>query len=234
VFRRVVSFAVFVIALGIALTTFEWAKAIGTSMLASAGIVGLAASLAARPTIENLVAGLQIALTEPIRLEEVVIANAEWGRIEEITTTYVALRTWDLRRVILPLSYFIQTPFENWTRKTADLLAYVYLYLDYTMPIEPLRLELTRILTSSAGWDKKVNVLRVSDASEHAIQVRALMSAADSGVAWDLHCEVRERLLEFVQKNYPQCLPRNRNELPEIHARLAPADGNSHLERRES
>jgi hypothetical protein len=110
----------------------------------------------------------------------------------------------------------------------------VYLYLDYTMPIEPLRLELTRILTSSAGWDKKVNVLQVSDASEHAIQVRALMSAADSGVAWDLRCEVRERLLEFVQKNYPQCLPRNRNELPEIHARLTPADGNSHLERRES
>jgi small-conductance mechanosensitive channel len=230
VFRRVVSFAVFVIAL----TTFEWAKAIGTSMLASAGIVGLAASLVARPTIENLVAGLQIALTEPVRLEDVVIANGEWGRIEEITTTYVVLRTWDLRRVILPLSYFIQPPFENWTRKTADLLAYVYLYLDYMMPIEPLRLELTRILTSSAGWDNKVNVLQVSDASEHAIQVRALMSAADSGVAWDLRCEVRERLLEFVQKNYPQCLPRNRNELPEIHARLAPADGNLHLERRES
>ncbi len=228
VFRRVASFAVFVIALGIALTTFEWAKAIGTSLLASAGIVGLAASLAARPTIENLVAGLQIALTEPIRLEDVVIANGEFGRVEEITTTYVVLRTWDLRRMILPLSYFIQTPFENWTRKTADLLAYVFLYLDYTMPIEPLRLELTRILTSSSRWDKKVNVLQVSDASDHAIQVRALMSAADSGVAWDLRCEVRERLLEFVQKNYPQCLPRNRNELPEIHARVATAGGNSH------
>jgi small-conductance mechanosensitive channel len=226
-FRRVVSFAVFVIALGIALTTFDWAKTIGTSMLASAGIAGLAVSLAARPTIENLVAGLQIALTEPIRIEDVVIANGEWGHIEEVTTTYVVLRTWDLRRVILPLSYFIQTPFENWTRKTADLLAYVYLYLDYTMPIEPLRLELTRILTSSPRWDKKVNVLQVSDASEHAIQLRALMSAADSGAAWDLRCEVRERLLEFVQTNYPQCLPRNRNELPEIHARVAPADGNS-------
>jgi small-conductance mechanosensitive channel len=217
-----------VIALGIALTTFEWAKVNRTSMLASAGIVGLAASLAARPTIENLVAGLQIAFTEPIRLEDVVIANGEFGRIEEITTTYVVLRTWDLRRVILPLSYFIQTPFENWTRKTADLLAYVYLYLDYTMPIEPLRLELTRILTSSSRWDKKVNVLQVSDASERAIQVRALMSAADSGAAWDLRCEVRERLLEFVQKNYPQYLPRNRNELPEIHARVASADANSH------
>jgi small-conductance mechanosensitive channel len=227
VFRRVASVAVFVIALGIALTTFKWANTLGDTVLASAGIVGLAASLTARPTIENLVAGLQIALTEAIRLEDVVIASGEWGRIEDITTTYVVLRTWDLRRVILPISYFIQTPFENWTRRTTDLLAYVYLYLDYTMPIEPLRLEFTRILTNSPRWDKKVNVLQVSDASEHAIQLRALMSAANADLAWDLRCEVRERLLEFVQKNYPQYLPRNRNELPEIHARVAPENGNS-------
>jgi small-conductance mechanosensitive channel len=228
VFRRVASVAVFVIALGVALTTFKWASTLGGTVLASAGIVGLAASITARPTIENLIAGLQIALTEPIGLEDVVIANGEWGRIEEITTTYVVVRTWDLRRVILPISYFIETPFQNWTRKSTDLLVYVYLYLDYTMPIEPLRFEFTRILTSSPRCDKKVNVLQVSDASEHAIQVRALMSAADSNLAWDLRCEVREKLLEFVQKNYPKCLPRNRNELPEIHARVARADDNSH------
>jgi len=227
VFHRVASAAVFVIALGLALTTFKWATTLGGTVLASAGIVGLAASITARPTIENLIAGLQIALTEPIRLEDVVIANGEWGQIEEITTTYVVLRTWDLRREILPISYFIQTPFENWTRKNTDLMAYIYLYLDYTMPIEPLRLELTRILTNSPRWDKKVNVLQISDANEHAIQVRALMSASDSGAAWDLRCEVREKLLEFIQQNYPQCLPRNRNELPEIQARVVPADGNS-------
>jgi small-conductance mechanosensitive channel len=227
VFRRVASVGVFVIALGIALTTFQWAATLGGTVLASAGIVGLVGSITARPTIENLIAGLQIALTEPIRLEDVVIANGEWGQIEEITTTYAVLRTWDLRRVILPISHFIQTPFENWTRKTTDLMAYVYLYLDYTMPIEPLRLEFTRILTSSQLWDKKANVLQVSEASERAIQVRALMSAADSGSAWDLRCEVREKLLEFVQQNYPQCLPRNRNELPEIQAHVMPADGNS-------
>jgi small-conductance mechanosensitive channel len=227
VFRRVASVAVFVVAFGVSLTTFKWANTLGDTVLASAGIVGLAASITARPTIENLIAGLQIALTEPIRLEDVVIANDEWGQIEEITTTYVVVRTWDLRRVILPISYFIQTPFQNWTRRTANLLAYVYLYLDYTMPIEPLRLELTRILMSSSGWDKKVNVLQVSDASEHSIQVRALMSAADSNSAWDLRCEVREKLLEFIQKRYPQCLPRNRNELPEIHARVVPANGSS-------
>jgi small-conductance mechanosensitive channel len=227
VFRRVASVAVFVIALGIALTTFQWATTLGGTVLASAGIVGLVGSLTARPTIENMVAGLQIALTEPIRLEDVVIANGEWGQIEDITTTYVVLRTWDLRRVILPILYFIQTPFENWTRKTTDLMAYVYLYLDYSMPIEPLRLEFTRILTGSPRWDKKINVLQVSDASERTIQVRALMSAADSGSAWDLRCEMREKLLEFVQKNYPQCLPRNRNELPEIQARVVPTNGNS-------
>jgi small-conductance mechanosensitive channel len=228
IFRRVASAAVFIIALGIALTTFEWADKLGDTVLASAGIVGLAASLTARPTIENLVAGLQIALTEAIRLEDVVIANGEWGHVEDITTTYVVLRTWDLRRVILPISYFIQTPFENWTRRNTDLLAYVYLYLDYTMPIEPLRLELTRILTSSSRWDKKVNVLQISDASEHAIQVRALMSAANADLSWDLRCEVRERLLEFVQKNYPQYLPRHRNELPGIYAGVVPEDRNGH------
>jgi small-conductance mechanosensitive channel len=174
-----------------------------------------------------LIAGLQIALTGAIRLEDVVIANGEWGQIEEITTTYVVVRTWDLRRVILPISYFIQTPFQNWTRKTSEILTYAYLYLDYTMPIEPLRIEFTRILTASPLWNKMVNVLQVSDATEHTIQVRALMSAADSNAAWDLRCEVRERLLEFVQKQYPQCLPRSRNELPDIEAHFASADGNS-------
>jgi small-conductance mechanosensitive channel len=226
VFRRVASVAVFIIALGIALTTFQWATTLGSTVLASAGIIGLAGSLTARPTIENLVGGLQIALSEAIRLEDVVIANGEWGRIEDITTTYVVLRTWDLRRLILPISYFIQTPFENWTWKATNLLAYVYLYLDYTIPIEPLRKEFIRILMLSPLWDHKVNVLQITDASEHAIQVRALMSASDAQSAWDLRCEVREKLLEFVQKKYPECLPRNRNELPEIHARVAPENGN--------
>jgi small-conductance mechanosensitive channel len=227
VFRRVASVAVFVVSLGLALTTFQWANTLGDTVLASAGIAGLAVSITARPTIENLIAGLQIALTEPIRLEDVVIANGEWGQIEEITTTYVVVRTWDLRRLILPISYFIQTPFQNWTWRTADLLAYVYLYLDYTMPIEPLRLEFSRILASSPLWDKKVNVLQVTEASEHTLQVRALMSTVDSNSAWDLRCEVREKLLEFVQSKYPQCLPRSRNELPEIQARVVSADGNS-------
>jgi small-conductance mechanosensitive channel len=231
VFRRVLSFIVAVIAFGIALTTFDWARAIGTSLLASAGIAGLAGSLAARPTIENLVAGLQIALTEPIRIEDVVVAENEFGWIEEINTTYVVVRTWDLRRLILPISYFIKTPFQNWTLQSADLLAYVYLNFDYGMPLEPLRQEFKRILEASQRWDRKVCVLQVTDATEHTIQVRALASAADSSLAWDLKCEVRERLLEFVQRNYSQFLPRARAEFSgEVSARVLAPDGQGKAE----
>jgi small-conductance mechanosensitive channel len=225
VFRRVAEFVVFVVALGIALTTFDWAKAIGASVLASAGLAGLVVSMAARPAIENLIAGLQIAMTEPIRIEDVVIAENEWGWIEEITTTYVVVRTWDLRRLIVPLSYFIQHPFQNWTRRTANLLGYAYLYLDYSMPIDPLREEFQKVLQNSSRWDKKVAAMQVTDASEHTIQVRALMSAADSGATFDLRCEVREKLLDFVQRKYPQCLPKARAELQEIQARVLAPNG---------
>jgi small-conductance mechanosensitive channel len=226
VFKRVLTLVVTIIAAGVALTTFDWARTIGTSVLASAGILGLAGSLAARPTIENLVAGLQIALTEPIRLEDVVIADNEWGWIEEITTTYVVMRTWDLRRLLLPISYFIKTPFQNWTRQSADLLAYVYLNLDYRTPIEPLRQEFTRILEASPRWDRKVCVLQVTDATEHTIQIRALASAADSSLAWDLRCEVREKLIDFIQRNYPHVLPRARAELDgELNTRVLAPDG---------
>ncbi len=229
VFRRVLDFSVTIIAFGIALTTFQWARAIGTSLLASAGIVGLAGSLAARPTIENLVAGLQIALTEPIRLEDVVIAENQWGWIEEINTTYVVVRVWDLRRLILPISYFVKTPFQNWTRHSSDLLAYIYLNLDYRMPIEPLRQEFRRILEASPSWDRKVCVLQVTDTNDRTVQVRALASAVDSSIAWNLRCEVRERLIDFVQRNYPQFLPRTRAEFGgELNARVTASDGDRH------
>jgi small-conductance mechanosensitive channel len=226
VFRRVSSVIVTVVAFAIALTTFDWARTIGNSILASAGIAGIAGSLAARSTIENLVAGLQIALTEPIRMEDVVVAENEWGCIEEINTTYVVVRTWDLRRLIFPISYFITTPFQNWTRQGSDLLAYIYLNLDYGAPVEPLRQEFKRILEASPRWDRKVCALQVTDATERTIQVRALASAADSSLAWDLRCEVRERLLEFVQRNYPQFLPRARADFSgEVSARVLGSDG---------
>jgi len=172
--------------------------------------------VAMRPTLSSLIAGLQIALTEPIRLDDVVIVEGEWGWIEEILATYVVVRTWDLRRLIVPLSYFIEHAFQNWTRKTADLLAYVYIYCDYTVPVEELRSEFRRLLETSALWDHKVCVLQVTDASEHAMQVRALCSAADSSSAWDLRCFVREHLIRFLQEKYPEGLPKTRAELSGI------------------
>jgi small-conductance mechanosensitive channel len=156
---------------------------------------------------------LQIALTGPIRIDDVVIVEGEGGRIEEILTTYVVVRTWDLRRLVVPLSYFIENVFQNWTCRTADLLAYVYIYVDYTVPVEALRKEFRRILESTPLWDKKVCVLQVSDASEHTLQIRALTSATDSSKAWDLRCLVREELIKFLQEKYPNSLPKARAEI---------------------
>jgi small-conductance mechanosensitive channel len=190
--------------------TFPAIRQLGTSVLASAGIAGLVLGVAMKSTLSNFIAGIQIALTEPIRIEDVVIVAGEWGWIEEILTTYVVVRTWDLRRLVVPLSYFIENVFQNWTRQTADLLAYVYIYCDYTTPVEDLRQEFRRVLESSPLWDRKVCVLQVSDSSEHAMQVRALASAADASKAWDLRCYVREKLIQFLQEKYPASLPLSR------------------------
>jgi small-conductance mechanosensitive channel len=212
VLHRVVAVIVSLIALGIILMTFPAIHSIGTSLLASAGLFGLVVGMAMKPTISSLVAGIQIALTQPIRLEDVVIVEGEWGWIEEISTTYVVVRIWDLRRLVLPLSYFIEHPFQNWTRTSADLLGTVILWADYTVPVEEVRQELQRILESSKLWKGEVCGLQVTDTSEHSLQLRALFDARDSGNAWDLRCYVREKLIAFLQQRYPQCLPRYRGE----------------------
>ena len=142
-----------------------------------------------------------------------MIVENEWGRIEEITLTYVVVRIWDLRRLILPISYFIEKPFQNWTRVSADILGTVFIYVDYTVPVDAIREELTRILNNSSNWDKKANSVQITNSSEKTVEVRALMSAADASLAWDLRCEVREGLITFLQKNYPDSLPRARVEL---------------------
>jgi small-conductance mechanosensitive channel len=165
---------------------------------------------AAQRSIATLLAGFQIALTQPIRVDDVVIVENEWGRIEEITLTYVVVRIWDLRRLILPITYFIEKPFQNWTRSSAEILGTVFLHVDYSVPVNELRGELTRILHSSSLWDGKVNVLQVTDSKEHTLEIRALASAANASLAWDLRCEIRERLVEFLQRNYPGSLPRIR------------------------
>ena len=221
VLRHWITVVVVVLALMAALLTFPTLRQVGVSLFASAGLAGLIIGLAARPTLSNLIAGAQIALTEPIRLDDVVIVEGEWGWIEEITTTYVVVRIWDLRRLILPLSYFMEKPFQNWTRISADLLGTVNVYADYTVSVAAVREALHRILQESGMWDGKVWNLQVTNATEHTLELRALMSAKDSGVAWDLRCHVREKLVEFLQSHYPQSLPRTRVELPERGSRTA-------------
>jgi small-conductance mechanosensitive channel len=200
------------------LMVFDSVRQFGTSILASAGIAGVIVGFAAQRSIATLVAGFQIAMTQPIRIDDVVTVEGEFGRIEDITLTYVVVRLWDLRRLVVPITYFIEQPFQNWTRTSSNLLATVYLYTDYDVPIEPLRAELTRLLEASTTWDRKVNVLQVTDAKERTVEIRALASAADAGRAWDLRCEVREKLIAFLQTHYPSSLPRVRAELHDTRA----------------
>jgi small-conductance mechanosensitive channel len=188
-------------------------RQIGAGLLASAGIAGLVVGLAAQRALGNLFAGFQIAVTQPIRLDDVVVIEGEWGRIEEITLTYVVVRIWDDRRLILPISYFLEHPFTNWTRQSSELLGTVFLYTDYRVPIEALRAELDRILVASPHWDGRVSGLVVTDCKESTLELRALMSAKNGGAAWDLRCEVREKLITFLQENYPEALPKVRAEV---------------------
>ncbi|HET9087785.1 MAG TPA: mechanosensitive ion channel family protein [Acidobacteriaceae bacterium] len=216
VLRRLAIGFVGLLATGVILYTFNHTRVwqYGAGLLASAGLASLALAAAAKSTVSNLLAGIQIAFTEPIRIDDVVIVEGQWGRIEEITTAYVVVCIWNLQRLIVPLSYFIDHPFQNWTRTSANLMGTFFLYADYTCPIEPLREELTRILKSTPLWDGKVNVLQVTEFTPQAMQIRALMSASDSSKLWDLRCLVREKMIEFLQKNYPDCLPKQRvNEL---------------------
>ncbi len=213
VLKRIVIAVVAILAFGSCLMTFERVHQLGTTILASAGIIGIVVGMAAQRTIATFIAGLQIAITQPIRVDDVVIVENEWGRIEEITLTYVVVRIWDLRRLVVPITYFIEKPFQNWTRVTADILGTVFIYVDYSVPVESIRAELQRILKESEFWDGKVCVLQVTNTSERTVELRALMSAADASTAWSLRCLVREKLIDFVQKNYPDALPKLRTEL---------------------
>jgi small-conductance mechanosensitive channel len=213
VLRRIAIVIIAIVGLSAILMTFPEIRGIGAGIFASAGIAGLVIGMAARPTLSNLIAGVQLALTEPIRIDDVVIVEGEWGWIEEIRPTYVVVRIWDLRRLVVPLTYFMEKPFQNWTRQSADLLGTVFLYADYSVPVDSVRNELHRILQASKRWDGKAWGLQVTNASEQTVEMRALMSAPDSGTAWDLRCEVREQLINFLQKNYPDSLPRARAEI---------------------
>ncbi|MCG7853893.1 MAG: mechanosensitive ion channel family protein [Methanosarcinaceae archaeon] len=210
VIQRVLIVIIFIFAASAILMTFAKVRQIGVSILASAGVAGIIIGLAAQRSLATLIAGIQIAITQPIRIDDVVIVENEWGWIEEITLTYVVIRIWDQRRLVVPITYFIERPFQNWTKTTSELLGTVYLYADYGIPVDELRQELEKIVNASPLWDKRVAKIQVTNATEKTVEIRALISAENSSNAWELRCLVREKLIDFMQRNYPERLPRIR------------------------
>ncbi|MFV8226030.1 mechanosensitive ion channel family protein [Christiangramia aquimixticola] len=210
ILENIIIFIIVVLALGIALMSFESIRSVGVSVLTSAGIAGIIIGLAAQKAIATLLAGIQIAITQPIRVDDVVIVEGEWGWIEEINLTYIVVRIWDKRRLVVPTTYFIEKTFQNWTRNSADILGTIFIYADYGLPINAVREELTRLLNSTNLWDGNVNVLQVTNTSEKTVELRALVSARNSPTAWDLRVFLREKLLQFIQEKYPEHLPKSR------------------------
>lgn len=204
---RVLWVVICVLAIACMLMTFERIRQLGISLLASAGLIGIVAGFAAQKSLATLVAGIQLAITQPIRIDDVVVIEGEWGRIEEITLTYVVVRIWDERRLVVPITQFLEKPFQNWTRQSAQILGTVYLWVDYKIPIAALRQELERVVSDSPLWDGRVCGMQVTEAGERAMQLRALVSASDSGKCWELRCEVREKLVDYVQRHHPGALP---------------------------
>jgi small-conductance mechanosensitive channel len=212
IFRQAVNVLLAVLTIALALMSFDAVRQFGVSLFASAGIAGIVAGLAARPMLENLIAGVQLALTQPLRVDDAVVINNEWGWVEEINSTYIVVRLWDWRRQVVPLSYLFQNPFTNWTRSSSSIIGTVFVYADYTLPMEAVRTAASDIVKASPLWDGQVVNVQISDAREFVIEVRVLASASDSSRAWDLRCEIREKLIAFIRDNYPESLPRMRRE----------------------
>lgn len=215
VFERIIIVVVLIVSVALVLMTFETIRSIGTSMLASAGIAGIIVGVAAQKLLANLLAGFQIAVTQPIRLDDVVIMEGEWGWIEEITLTYVVVKIWDQRRLVIPSSQVIEKPFQNWTRHSSDLLGTVYLYADYKMPVQPFREELDRLMKETELWDGRVANVQVTNLTRQTMEVRLLVSARNSPILWDLRVWLREKMIHFMQEHYPEYLPKSRVVLQE-------------------
>ncbi|TFV76499.1 mechanosensitive ion channel [Bradyrhizobium frederickii] len=210
VFKRVTDTIIVVITVSTALMTFDSVRQYGVSLFASAGAAGIIVGLAARPLLSNLIAGLQIAITQPIRIEDAVIIENEWGWVEDIASTYVVIRLWDWRRMVVPLSYFIEKPFQNWTRDTASLIGVIALHVDYRADVPRIRRWLEEAVKQSKLWDGAVVNLQVIDADSRTIELRALVSARNAPQSWDLRCEIREKLVAFIRDEMPEALPRDR------------------------
>ena len=208
--QKVAISLIMLVAVGLVLMSFATVRKLGTGLLTSAGILSVIVGLAAQRSISNLLAGFQIAFTQPIRLDDVLVVEGEWGRVEEITFTYVVFRIWDERRLVVPLNYFIEKPFENWTRNDSQLTGTVFLYTDYQVPVADVRAELLRYVGAHPLWDGRECRLQVTDAKERTVELRAVVSAINSDHTFTLRCDVREHLVDFVQRNFPEALPRTR------------------------
>lgn len=203
VFKAIANTIIIIFAIAAALMTFKQARSIGVSLLTSAGIAGIIVGLAAQKSIGMILAGIQLAITQPIRLDDVVIVEGEWGHIEEITLTYVVVKIWDERRLVLPVTYFLEKPFQNWTRTNADILGTIFLYVDYDFPVDALRDELNHLVKSNFNWDKRVANIQVTDQNERDKELRVLVSSSDSSKNWDLRVALREQLIDFINTHYP-------------------------------
>jgi len=210
VLEKVIIFIIILVTVGLILISFESIREIGVGLFASAGVAGIILGLSAQKVVGAILAGVQIAVTQPFRIEDAVVVEGEWGWIEEINLTYVVVRIWDKRRLVLPSSYFLEKPFQNWTKNNADIIGTIFLYTDYMVPFEEMRKELTRLLESTDLWDGKTNVLQVTDTTQTTVEVRILVSARNSPIAWDLRVFVREKMITFIRENYPDSFPHTR------------------------
>jgi small-conductance mechanosensitive channel len=210
--ERIAAFMIVAITIAAGLMTFPAVQQYGVSLLASAGVAGIVLGLALQPVLKNVFAGIQLAITQPIRIDDALIVEGEWGNVEEITSTYVVVKLWDWRRLILPLSYFIENPFQNWTRESSALIGTVMIYLDYSVPVSVIRAKVEEIAAASKLWDKRVVAVQVTDFRENVMEIRILVSASNAPKTFDLRCEVREKIIDFVHREYPASLPRVRAE----------------------
>jgi small-conductance mechanosensitive channel len=213
ILRRIAVTLIVMVTVSAGLMTFDPVRQYGISLLASAGAAGIVVALALQPVLKNIFAGIQLAVTQPIRIDDAVIVENEWGNVEDITTTYVVVRLWDWRRLVVPLTYFIEKPFQNWSREGTELIGTVMLYADYTAPVAELRRKLTEIVAASPLWDRKVANLQVTDLRDNTIEIRMLVSASSAGRVFDLRCEVREKIIDYLQSAFPSALPRWRGEI---------------------
>lgn len=219
VFKNIASTIVIILAFAAALLTFEEARGIGVSLLTSAGVVGLIVGFAAQKSIGMILSGIQLAITQPIRLDDVVVLEGEWGRIEEITLTYVVVKIWDERRLVLPVNYFLEKPFQNWTRTTSSIMGTVFIFVDYSFPVDELRNELPNMLHGNKNWDGKVANIQLTDTKQNYMELRILLSSTDSSKNWDLRVDIREKILKYIQTNFPETFAKIRYKaLDELHS----------------